>query len=789
MIRIRYMEIDPLSDTLEVADDATGTAIATFRGRIQSPKDVAVKGSHSFTVRFTSDGVVRNGGFLLEYWVLNSTSMASLLAQQREASQVAPRLNMSTVQSVLADPRSGDLCDPVLVVHGPTYYTSTSSDSGAAYITNDLRSRLAAANVTQSDGRSSPLRLPPLPTSDPASWLKPYAPRTNCSWVLLLPASAVLSVAVRFMDLEQPYDRLVITDALSSAELASYSGAASPESGPLQPLEWRGLRAVRLQFTSDGFQERRGFVLEFKDVAAGGGTDTNGSVCQAAGQQSVAQLQLNVLGSEPDVTLSGPSGDVDAAAGITFTALGSLLPPRQTADGGDNGTLGLPLRFEWTCIRPDNLDQPCFAAGNNNPEQAEATAQQDGTTTMTWSIPAGALAANDWHVFSATVTQQIDVVAGFVAPSRTASLSVSLTRLCPIRDNGCDALHNADQTLFLQLQVNTPEWQQQGAVVEGVRWNCRDLPGVELLPSSSFAAGEHHLAIPASLLAVAPGNQLHITAALLLVDDDRVLGAGGGNTYNHTSSIVVQLNAPPQCSAAAAGSTDYYSLLTTTSAGRAPGARDVSATTTSGSCLAFLEAHRGNGNGTSDDDGWAVMAHLDGFSDAEDRTDLCYEFEAWQDYFPPAGGGGGGSHIFVSGDSPSAFLAGFQPGAPVGVVACAVDIQGARTCSSGSITFTDGAADPYTGNFSAVQDALMAIDMQTTMRAGAGAQLLLLQSSQAAFLSRRLLTAAAASSGDGSPAADDNAAALSAHMASMIEILAQELHKYDDMSMVRRNCV
>ncbi|KXZ43654.1 hypothetical protein GPECTOR_84g330 [Gonium pectorale] len=172
----------------------------------------------------------------------------------------------------------------------------------------------------------------------------------------------------------------------------------------------------------------------------------------------------------------------------------------------------------------------------------------------------------------------------------------------------------------------------------------------------------------------------------------------------------------------------------------------------------------------------AVTAHLDGYADAEDRQDLRYEFEAWQDY-----PGAGSSHIFVSGDSPSAYMVGLQPDALVDVVACAVDARGARACGSGSITLDDDdtAAGPFiNGNLSAVHDALLAIDLRAVVQAGAGAQLLLLQSSQAALLSRAL--AAASSSGG---AGNGNRTLLGSHIASMVDILADELHKYDDMGM------
>lgn len=58
-----------------------------------------------------------------------------------------------------------------------------------------MRWRLEQAGVT-GDGSTDPLPLPSLPANYPTAWLQPYAPDTQCTWVLQLPpgATALLQI-------------------------------------------------------------------------------------------------------------------------------------------------------------------------------------------------------------------------------------------------------------------------------------------------------------------------------------------------------------------------------------------------------------------------------------------------------------------------------------------------------------------------------------------------------------------------------------------------------------------
>lgn len=131
------------------------------------------------------------GGFYLRYWVLPPDLLAAFRPPP------PPPYAKAALRSAFAKAGEGELCDPVLLTHGSGYVTGP----GGAFITSDMRWRLGRAGVgDQEDGSQRPMdmaRLQLLPPGDPGSWLQPYAPDTDCAWLLALPAAATATLVVR----------------------------------------------------------------------------------------------------------------------------------------------------------------------------------------------------------------------------------------------------------------------------------------------------------------------------------------------------------------------------------------------------------------------------------------------------------------------------------------------------------------------------------------------------------------------------------------------------------------
>ncbi len=191
---VRYLDTEQGYDQLLVEDDDTGQQLAAYTGRLPAPAPAltAPPTTRALRLRFTSDAVPKYGGFYLRYWVLPPDLLAAFRPPP------PPPYAKAALRSAFAKAGEGALCDPVLVTHGSGYFTAP----GGAFITSDMRWRLGQAGVgEQEDGSQRPLdmaRLQLLPPGDPGGWLQPYAPGTDCTWLLALPAAATATLVVRW---------------------------------------------------------------------------------------------------------------------------------------------------------------------------------------------------------------------------------------------------------------------------------------------------------------------------------------------------------------------------------------------------------------------------------------------------------------------------------------------------------------------------------------------------------------------------------------------------------------
>lgn len=64
-----------------------------------------------------------------------------------------------------------------------------------AFITSDYQQRLGSHNASHDDS----FLMTTLPEGDPATWLQPYLPGTQCVWELQAPAGALITLNIRYV--------------------------------------------------------------------------------------------------------------------------------------------------------------------------------------------------------------------------------------------------------------------------------------------------------------------------------------------------------------------------------------------------------------------------------------------------------------------------------------------------------------------------------------------------------------------------------------------------------------
>ncbi|KAG2423728.1 hypothetical protein HXX76_015117 [Chlamydomonas incerta] len=112
----------------------------------------------------------------------------------------------ATAAAGAASRTSGDsgalLCEPLRIVHGSGYYTSS-------WFSSDWRWRLSDAQLSLANATSAAAAAaPPQPLDDPADWLTPYKSHGpfNCSWLLELPPGADLTLSLDYRTIDAGSD-------------------------------------------------------------------------------------------------------------------------------------------------------------------------------------------------------------------------------------------------------------------------------------------------------------------------------------------------------------------------------------------------------------------------------------------------------------------------------------------------------------------------------------------------------------------------------------------------------
>ncbi|GLC60709.1 hypothetical protein PLESTB_001660900 [Pleodorina starrii] len=438
-----------------------------------------------------------------------------------------------------------------------------------------------------------------------------------------------------------------------------------------------------------------------------------------------ADVTVGVSGSAPLAALSGPAGDVPNNVTLTFSATRSSDPDADPASPQST------LRYEWGCRRSDVPTTPCFTSFSRQGDFA--------STLGVWTLPAGLLSTDVWHVISVTLSRE--VAAGTTPLTAFASITLrprdaarpfprgQLTRQCAAA--GCGSPHSTDRNLTVLLQLEPPYNTAATAAAVTVSWSSAEAAAVSSLtaatassdPTSGLPEGAFLLTVPAAALPAAQNSTtITITANMSAAAIGSAAAASGFAT------VTVPLNGAPYCNLSA---TDPSACLGLT-------IRD----STFPSAAFTLTAHD-----------WADAGQ-------QDSRGLKYEFGVRQAIALAGGATTIATNVVQQlGTATSATLVGLPQGV-VQLYGCAIDSDGSRTCGRVNVT-----VDPPAAGFNATA-TLAAINITDLIQAAH-------QFAQLARVAANSTSSSSSSSGGGSGGSD--AAAVAEMVADMSVALVQAM--------------
>lgn len=258
----RHIDLEPRYDTLTIEHSLPNGTLAKVGQYSRLGKDAVgrtMEFNSSVLLRMESDGSTEGSGFVVQFTVRLPGQPGAVPGAASPGETLQPEATVP----------SGGLCDAMFTVHGATYYT----DEAGGYITNDLAWRRAQAGYV-GDGADQPLALPPLPSGSlPRTWLRPYAPYSQCTWTFYLPRRAILTLWLEFLDLEEDADFLAVFKAPANGaaedlpELLQYSGSHGDLPQAKRMLQYntsvQGSTLVYVSFKSDAVGQLTGFLLRW----------------------------------------------------------------------------------------------------------------------------------------------------------------------------------------------------------------------------------------------------------------------------------------------------------------------------------------------------------------------------------------------------------------------------------------------------------------------------------------------------------------------------------------------